>query len=272
MTDGEQELDHPPPIDGGAIAGRVTDFEGVPLTGVRVEAVSTGDAGLSPLPALTDGDGQFRLEGLGQGRYDVRFMLGRVKAKTLAVPTGTDQLQVKLARPQGILLVLRVPQGPDAPDLVHFCLERETPVKRVREHVGRMLERRFLIWNIRPGRYVLSVWGGRYLPVIVHGIDVVEGEPAPVVEVAFSAMGTVIEGRIEGGKGPALVSWRRLDRPGHAPQYETTQHSDDDGTFAIRGLPEGRYRVSVYDEEAGAGADIEVDVPAEGSVPVSLSL
>ena len=99
----------PPEVEGGSIAGSVTDFDGVPLVGVRVEAAVSGGADLDLLPVLTDGDGQFALSGLAEGRYDLRFVLGQVRARTLAVPTGTDQLRISLARPQGILLKIKTP-------------------------------------------------------------------------------------------------------------------------------------------------------------------
>ena len=72
----------------------MTDFEGIPLVGVRVEAAERGGADLDLLPrARRDGDGRLSVvKGLApEGRYDLRFTLGRVVARTLAVPAGTDQ-------------------------------------------------------------------------------------------------------------------------------------------------------------------------------------
>ena len=102
------DLSRPPEVEGASIAGRVTDFQGEPLVGVRVEAADSGGADLDLLPVLSDGNGHFEVDGLAEGtRYDLRFRIGTVKARTLAVPVGTDQLLVKLARPQGILLVVK---------------------------------------------------------------------------------------------------------------------------------------------------------------------
>lgn len=268
------DLALPPTVEGEGIAGVVTDFDNVPLVGVRVEAAATGGADLDLLPVMTDGEGRFRVEGLAPGRYDLRFLLGRVKARTLAVPVGTDQLRVRLARPQGILLVTRTEAGAESPDLVRFVLERDTPVKRVREHFGRTLKRRLLLWSIRPGTYTLTAWGGPYLPVVVHGIEVIEKEPAPEVEVVFGAIGGTVDGQITTAAGEPCaghVSWRRLDQPGHMPRHLTTQATDAKGRFLLRGFPSGRYLFTAWDGQ-DAISDFEADVEEEKTLTARIAL
>ncbi len=253
--------------DGPSIAGVVTDFDNVPLVGVRVEAVMSGGAELDLLPVLTDGGGRFSVGGLAQGRYDLRFVLGRVKARTLAVPVGTDQLRVRLARPQGILLVTRTQTGAEPPDIVWFVLERDTPIKRVREHYGRTLKRRLLLWSIRPGTYTLTAWGGPYLPVKAHGIQVQEKEAAPEVEIVFGALGGTVDGQVVGPDGAAvksLISWRRTDSVGHAPRHLTTQETDPVGRFLVRGLPTGKYLFTAYDPASDCLGDASLEVEDQG--------
>lgn len=264
------DMDQPPLVVGYAIAGHVTDFDGNPLVGVRVEAAMSGGADLDLLPVLTDGEGRFAVEGLAAGRYDLRFALGRVKARTLAVPTGTDQLQVRLARPQGILLVTKTETGAEPPSLVHFVLHRHGANKVVREHFGRTLKRRLLLWSIRPGRYTLTAWGGGYLPVVVREIDVAEKEPAPEVEVVFGPEGGAVEGQVVGAS-QVQVAWRRLDQPSHVPRHLTTQTTDEQGRFVTRGLPAGRYLFTAWDGESRL-VDHELDVEEESSCTVQLEL
>lgn len=277
MTDSgvPEPLDQPPPVEGRSICGVVTDFEGLPLVGVRVEAAESGGGDLDLLPVLSDGEGAFEITGLAEdGRYDLRFSLGTVKARTLAVPVGTDQLRVKLARPQGILLVVKTGAGQPPPDLTCIVLERATPRGLVREYFGRSVRQRVLLWSIRPGRYSVTVWGGSYLPVVVGGVSVAEGRPAPEVEVLLSAQGGMIGGEVLDANGEAcaaLVSWRRVDEPGHVPLHMTTQRTGAEGGFLVRGLPAGRYRISAYCEERGL-ADAEVDVVEEQSHTVTLRL
>jgi len=268
-------LNEPPAVEGGTIAGVVTDFDGIPLVGVRVEAAESGGGDLDQLPVLTDGDGGFAVEGLApETRYDLRFGLGTVRARTLAVPVGTDQLRVKLARPQGILLDIKTPGDGPQPDLYFVVLERDAAPRPIREYFGRSVRPRVLLWSIRPGRYTVTVWGGPYLPVRAHRIDVVESQSAPHVEVLLAAKGGIVGGEVKDQEGkacPALVSWRRVDAPGHAPRHMTTHPTDEHGDFVIRGLPEGRYRVAACCEENGL-AQAEVDVVEERSCAVTLNL
>jgi len=269
------DLTRPPAVEGGTISGRVTDGQGGPLVGVRVEAAETGGADLDLLPVLTDGRGDFAVEGLAPGaRYDLRFMLGTVKARALAVPTGTDQLRVKLARPQGILLIVKTDPGRPPPPMRYVVLDRAGPSGPVREYVGRTLRSRLLLWRIRPGTYTVTVWGGSYLPVQAHGVTVMEGQPAPEVEIVLGPLGGAVGGEVTDATGhacPALLSWRRVDRPGHAPLHMTTLRSTPHGDFLVRGLPTGRYRISGWSEEHGIG-DVEVDVVEEQSASVTLML
>ena len=273
--DAPDDLDLPPVIEGEAIAGRVTDPQGVPLIGVRVEAAETGGADLDLLPVLTDGDGHFRVEGLEPGtRYDLRFSLGTVKARVLAVPTGTDQLQARLARPQGILLVIKTEPGLAPPPIYAVVLERETKNRRMRAWHGKTLDARMLLWSIRPGRYTVKVWGGGYLPIEAHGVDVQEGQPAPEVEVVLGPSGGGIGGRVTrdgAASADALVSWRRIDGKGHAPVYMRTVAVDDQGVYALRGLPEGRYAVVAWSPTQGIARG-EIDVAEEATAELDLPL
>ena len=269
------DLTRPPEVEGDAISGRVRDFQGVPMVGVRVEAAETGGADLDLLPVLTDGNGAFSVEGLvPEARYDLRFALGTVKSRALAVPTGTDQLEVKLARPQGVLLVVKVEPGQAPPPVYYVALHRTTPKGTVREYYGRTLRSRLLLWSIRPGRYTVTVWGGSYLPVQAFGVDVVENTPAPEVEVLLGPLGGTVGGEVADASGhacEAIVSWRRLDESGHVPLHMTTVPSTPHGDFVLRGLPAGRYRISAFSESKGVG-DVEIDVEEEQSASVTVQV
>lgn len=269
------DLDRPPEVEGGTISGRVTDFQGEPLVGVRVEVADSGGADLDLLPVLTDGFGAFEVTGLAEeARYDLRFRLGTVKARTLAVPVGTEELQVKLARPQGILLVVKTEPGAAVPGVTYVVLHRTSHKGLVREYFGRTLRQRLLLWSIRPGNYTVTVWGGPYLPVEAHGVVVHEGQSAPEVQILLAAKGGAVGGEVTNAAGAsceALVAWRRLDAPGHAPRHMTTHPTTEDGSFVIRGLPDGRYRIAGWSPEHGVG-EVEVDVSEEQSASIDLRL
>ncbi len=266
----------PPPVEGGSIAGTVTDFDGHALVGVRVEAAVSGGADLDLLPVMTDGHGGFRLEGLAEGRsYDLRFEIGQVRARTLGVPVGTEGLGVQLARPRGLLLGVKTGGDDSPPDVLHVRLEREGQHGPVREYEGRHLTLRMLLWSIRPGTYTLTVWGGGYVPVQAHGVEVREGRPAPEVELVLSVKGSVIRGRVVDASGrpcpEALVAWRPLDGPRLRSRRECTAGADEHGAFRLTGLPAGRYLVSAG-PESGPFADLEVAVADEASLDVELTL
>ena len=269
------DLDLPPAVEGGTIRGRVTDIQGEPLVGVRVEAAESGGADLDLLPVLSDGDGVFAVDGLVEGAsYDLRFTLGTVRARVLAVPTGTEALHAKMARPQGILLVVKTEAGEEPPPILYVVLERDAPIRPLREYHGRSLRSRLLLSSIRPGRYTVKVWGGPYLPVQAHGVDVHAGLPAPEVQVVLGPRGGTIAGQVTGRDGQgcaALVSWRRLDAAGHAPVHMTTIPSLEDGSFCFRGLPGGRYRLSGFCEQGGIG-EVELDVVEEETKRAELTL
>lgn len=271
----DEGLDAPPGIEGELIAGVVTDFSGFPLVGVRVEVALSGGTDLDALPVMTDGQGGFELHGLASGSYDLRFELGRVQARVLGVPVGKQDLQVHLARPQGLLLVVKTLDGDALPGLLHVLLEREVKDGRVREYVGRHFESRLLLWSIRPGTYHVTVWGGRYVPVTAHGVRVREGVPAPEVQLLLTAAGTTLRGHVVDAKGGAvsgaLVGWRSVDGADVLPRHLCAATTDGDGRFVVPGLSPGRYRLSAGPAD-GPFVDRDVVIAEEPAVDVEVQL
>lgn len=262
--------DHLPlPVEGGTISGTVADFEGVPIVGVRVEAKATGDpTSLDLLPAMTDGSGRFLLEGLIAPAYDLLLGKSTVKARVEAVPIGKMDLAIRLARPQGVVLDVRTSQGDPPPTVIHMALWRQTKDAWAKEHVGRSLEKRMLLAGLRPGTWRLVVHGPPYLPVNVEGFEVRAGHAADVVPVHLSVRGGTIEGTFVDGPGrvrSGWAAWGRADAPETLPHDFRSLAIAEDGTFAISGLPAGRYDVAAW-SDGGATAAVVVDVPANGAV------
>jgi hypothetical protein len=145
----------------------------------------------------------------------------------------------------------------------------------VREHIGRTLRPRLLLWSIRPGTYTVTVWGGPFLPVVADGVVVAEGQPAPEVEVLLATAGGSVEGQVLAGRPAAgaesLVTWRRLDAPGHWPRSLAAATTDAEGRFAVRGLPTGRYLLCAHRDRAGF-CDLEVDVEEGRTATVLMEL
>ncbi len=271
----EVALDQPPPIEGDGIGGHVTDFDGVPLVGVRVEVASASAGALGRLPVMTDGEGRFLLEGLEDGRYDLAFRLGTVRGRALGVPAGKLDLAVRLARPQGILVVVKTETGSDAPAIVHVVLEREAEGGRKREYVGRHLEARLLLWSLRPGTWRVTVWGGPYLPVTATGIRVYDGRPAPEVELLLGARGGAVHGRVVDATGASVpaawVAWRRRDGDDPWPRHLANAQVDDEGRFLAQGLPAGAWRF-LAGTPAGPLGETLAEVPEGETVEVEVRL
>ena len=67
------------------------------------------------------------------------------------------------------------------------------------------------------------------------------------------------------------VAWRRLDEPSHVPRHLTTQGTDPQGRFLMRGFPSGRYLFTAWDGER-TFADVELDVEEEKTQSVRIAL
>jgi hypothetical protein len=55
------------------------------------------------------------------------------------------------------------------------------------------------------------------------------------------------------------------------PRHLTTHATDEAGVFVQRGLPQGRYRFSAFDERSGI-RDADVDVAENATVDVTIRL
>ena len=265
--------DLPPAIEGGVIAGRALDFEGLPLVGVRVEAAASGDEGsLDALPVLSDGEGRFRLEGLVATSYDVRLAMGTVKARVLGVAVGTADLAVRLARPQGLVVDARVRPGALPPDVLHLVLERQGKEGWVREHVGRSLRKRLLLWNLRPGTYRLLAWAPPWQAVRAEGLPVREGAPAPDVVLDLAGAGARLSGTLCDAQGrpcAGWLTWRREDGPEDLPAPLRSVAVPEQGAWRITGLTPGRYRIAAVTRSGAlAGATAEALPDADPGTPL----
>ena len=258
--------DQPLDFGGSVIAGRIIDRREDPLVGVRVEAAVSGDeASLDALPVMSDGDGCFRLDGLVDGAYDVRFQLGNVKARVVDVPVGKTDLVVRMARPQGLVLDARCAPGQTLPPQLHLLVERRTKWGWRREHVGRSIRRRVRLWNLRPGTYRVAVWGPPYLPVAAEDVEVVAGEPAPDVPIFLSAEGCVLRGELRCQRGgdadvptAGWISWRPLGDQIALPPTECTRVVDALGAFHVHGLEPGPYLVSAWSDWGTCSTTVEL--------------
>jgi hypothetical protein len=172
----------------GAILGRVLDPDGNPVEGVRVVAETGGRANYSmaAFSATTDEKGQYRLGGLGAGKYRVRAMplplpfppevrtdgseephsvatyhpdsltasgATRVEARSAVDLTGIDiRLQrIPKARVSGV--VTGIPDGV-RPQSVVISFVSNGAGGETFNGVG--ADGAFRLWNVTPGKYAVS--------------------------------------------------------------------------------------------------------------------
>ncbi|MBM4087666.1 MAG: carboxypeptidase regulatory-like domain-containing protein, partial [Planctomycetes bacterium] len=90
------------------IAGRVTDVEGNPILGAQVNAYGDGQPLLCR--GITDSQGRYRIEPLVQGKVRVSVWCGNDSAHREDVPTGSQDVDLVLARREEPKAVLHAGQ------------------------------------------------------------------------------------------------------------------------------------------------------------------
>jgi protocatechuate 3,4-dioxygenase beta subunit len=183
-----------------AITGVLEDRSGAAVAGARVEALAKApEPGRprSPSEARTDENGAFRVGGLGEGPYPVRFRKEGFAELTLAsVEVNTDVRPVleRLGGISGHVLVAETGQ-PVTQFSVRLKEDREAGMRRDPKGFSDP-EGAFLLANLPPGSYLIQVTGedlwGAEVRVNVEDGRVTEGVEVQLVE-GLSILGAVVE-------------------------------------------------------------------------------
>ncbi len=271
----------------GVISGKVTDDGGWPAANARVTALryetSEGTRQLHDVgSAETDDLGRYRLTRLPAGRYYVQAEPGSKlsnwdkrnapayypsafdvsEAKTAAVEAGdvTAGIDIKLARIEGVDITGRVV----APS--RTAIPPGFPVMILHEHPAGVLSSRgpdfmrdgsFTFRHVRPGTYTLRAGAGSFLSgsalddsglgaqqkLVVGDRDIV-GVELVLRPSAFDVSGKVIfEGKTETASITVLLN-------STSGRSSFTAKTNADGTFVIKGVAPGRYRISLWSPTA----------------------
>lgn len=253
-------------LSGGAsLVGRVVTSSG---TGVE-SVVHVGGAGLFPMRVVkTDASGQFSVDGLPSGRFQIMALAG---------PLGSRMEQVVEVGPEGGEVTLVVQRGERLDVEVREAVEGEGEGREVEGAVVTVSKEPLYVFALHQvtdlfgmasmegmatGRYVVSVRAEGYLP---HAPVVVEVPQVEPLAIALDP-GAKVSGRIARADdtGVALASvvahvatsdgarWElhreslwglnRLARPDGAqiPLLGKSYVSGSDGSFEVVGLPSGR--------------------------------
>lgn len=223
---------------GYVIEGRLLDATGDPLAGVAVRADPVDADGAAWAATRTDSDGRFRLVTAHAGEHDVSaFRVKRIGGpERLTAPRlGWEW---RLPARKALTVVVTLDGVPAAGALVRVrpTDEREgTPVRRT-DDAGRVHFQDVV-------QDELSV-EARLLAADADHVGLAT-EAAPDGEVTVKLGPALrIDGRIEGADGEP-VSGRALRAVVHAEGAGTTARAAiaADGTFTLRALPEGEYRL-----------------------------
>jgi hypothetical protein len=210
----------------GAILGRVVDADGNPVEGVHVVAETGGRANSmnGPRSATTDEKGQYRLGGLGAGKFRVRAMplplpfppevrtdgsevpravatyhsdsltasgATRVEVRSAVELTGVDNHLQRIPKTRVAGVVTGVPDGV-RPQSVTLSFVTNGAGGQTFNGVG--ADGSFRLWNVTPGKYAMSArvsMAGRQIqsaPVEIEvareHVDGLELKLVPAFEVA----------------------------------------------------------------------------------------
>ncbi|HKB15080.1 MAG TPA: carboxypeptidase-like regulatory domain-containing protein, partial [Planctomycetota bacterium] len=233
------------PIRGAAelhhVAGRVVDWDGAPLPGVRVRAApieASGDE--EPASALSGAEGAFRLEGLGAG-----LLVLTAKKEGLRTVVLRD---VRAGR-EDLVIVLRAPTGVEG-----RVLDAETgaPVPRFRVDVfregwadrasmrmpfsSRSFESEdgsFGFTDVDEPRFELEVSAPGHLPERAGPFELSPSEMLRGTEVRLRpgmiVRGTVVDGETGAPVASARVYHQRMDDP----YRDGSSTTGEDGGFEV---------------------------------------
>ena len=236
---------------GLTISGRVLDPTGLPVGGASVSAASPGGGmmvmigGAAPKSAVTNTDGEYRLEGFGAGSYEVTAKLdGFAPAKTEAPVQldRSDAISVDLQLETGAAIT-GVVEGLSFDELSQVQIMAMQPGASAMPLMAQVdYEGSYLIDNVPAGDWMVMATVGQGGKNARETITIDPGTLEMVVDFSFGG-GLTLSGRVERNGEPVsgtMVIASSTDGPGAG---QTT--TDPEGRFILEGLEAGRYQVIV---------------------------
>jgi hypothetical protein len=269
-------LVRPAPID-----GRIADQDGKPVAGCYVDLLGQKNA---PPPVTTGPDGRFSFPDATAGQWTLRRMppapydqWAYDDGQTVVRGGDRDIVLVMRRLPAGkaTLTATLVDADTGAPVSAQEAMlipsvQDDEPIRTPDPKTG-MGDGTVTLPRLRPGRYRLWVRVPDRGPGVAT-VDVAEGQTEVAVRVRVGESGT-LRGRVE--LGDAGIAMPRMLVPEStedwtSPQWSRSQADglqggarvQPDGTFALRNVVPGRYRVWI-DQDGWMGEGF-ADVPARG--------
>jgi hypothetical protein len=217
------------------------------------------------------GDGTFLLGGLAAGAYDLRARArGFTEARGEAA-AGGDPVELRLGAAGGLTGVV-VEEGDRPVEGYHVQAQpmggdEGTRWEQERTKVVSAPDGRFLLEDMGVGGYVVRVIVPERAPATVSGVKVMEGQTTDVGTVR-ALRGGVVRGQVADAAGGPVAGARVTVSTGAMDIVTwwglSSDQSDAQGAFEVRGVPAGMAQVSaVHPDYAHGQTTVEVD-PAQG--------
>ncbi len=288
--DGPAEIEDLWLPEGGTVAGRVANGAGKPIAGANVMIVAVDDLvgalrnRFRPIPATSDVQGKFELEGVTAGtRYRIRADAPGYAADATSpftIDAGTELEDVTVTLRQGAALRLRFVDTADR-TVTDVTVQLETELRRgdgrsSRRHVVKPDDPNFVVddegWitlrHLPPGTFSARFEPESRRSLDREGVVLVEGETTELEPMTVEA-GAVLRGRVVDREGKPIpgagveARWQKMYR-----RFERHAVAGTDGEFRLGGLPE--HPVTVETSAEGFADRLMNQVEAGESVTVAL--
>ncbi len=250
---------------GGAVEGTVTGEDGLPQASVRVNLFQGADFLVGARNVTTGADGRFRFEPVTPGKYSLAT--GEMDPSsagemlTVEVKDGqTTTVQVGVRKSHGVDLTGTLTRGGAVvPDTTVSLLPQaagggESPTV---QGVKTGADGRFLFKQVPPGRYSVSAQLGDAQTAVE--VEVPATGTPPDVQLRFED--AAIRGTVRAPDGsPVSGAWVTLEKvvataaqglAGAVLTWRGQAMTSTDGTFAMKGLEDGEYRLRTYEQRYG---------------------
>jgi hypothetical protein len=253
---------------GATLTGKVLGLDPEELGSVLVLAVRPDQASLQPLQGRVDGQGRYRIEGLGPGDWQVvaHQLKGRSLLEPLQIATGRREAVLDLRFQTGFTLSGQVLV--DRAPFAEAQVQAFTRDRSVQAQTGS--DGRFQVSNLPADRYNLRVLD------LEHGLSAtrsveVTGDQAVTLELATG----VLRGRVSSAGGePIAGAFIRLEEAVPEMPYPFQMPggtSDAAGAFEIPRIYAGTYRI-ILEKEGFAAYTANVEVRPGAATPVAIEL
>lgn len=232
---------------GGSLAGRVTGPDGQPLAEAMVNAAS--NLVWHDLGERTDGDGNYRIDGLPEGVLQVRAMHPDFLPAVREVTVGSGDLRLDLRLEAGHRVSGRVIDEAGAPLAGAWVRIGGSPMGGMIRPVSSRADGSFEIDGVAPGTWRVGASKEGYV-VAGEEPEVEVGGPVSGVEVRM-APGAAIVGRVRGVEAAEIARLHVAASPGDGGGMTFSGAVDYEGGFRIEGLAPGRWRVMALLGEGG---------------------